>query len=206
MRLTQQITLALFFAPLSLRHLKKNSLVWLLSYLTLGLVVFSIFSWFLLENQDHIKQNILDYFFPQSWQNVSERLGVYLFESQAKVVLSNLVLSGSLVMASLFLFPIKEKYSAKFEQDLPVNNGSIKEFPLIMQALEETKLFIVYLAAQSIILWIGYYPYQWATITSIILSYLFLFFTFGLDFISPTLQRHRITYSLIIKSLLKKTF
>lgn len=200
----QQLLDGLINAPLSITKLKRNSAQWLLIYLFSGLVIFSLFSWFFINNQDAIKQNLLNYFFPQYWHNISEILTNFFFESQVKVVVANMILSGSLVVASIFLFPIKEKFSASFEKDSEFNNGKPHEFPLLYQAWEEIKLFIFYLAAQGVIFWIGYYPYQWASWLSIILSYLFLFFTFSLDFISPTLQRHRISYILILKVITTK--
>jgi len=200
----KQIKLATIDSPLSLRFMRKNSLRWGAVYSFSTFVVFSLFIWVMLSNQQVIKTILLDYLFPESWQSVSEQLADFLFESQTKVVVSNLILSGSLVLASIVLFPVKEKFSAEFERDANYCNGSVNEFPLILQAWEETKLFLLYLTAQSVILWIGYYPYQSTTILSIVLSYLFLFFTFGLDIISPTLQRHRINYSLMLKFLMTR--
>lgn len=202
----QQLKLALINAPRSLVNIKRGSLHWLMIYSMVGVIVFGLFFWLMLANQEVMKNALLDYLFPQSWHEISVKLADFLFESQTKTVLSNMILSGSLVMASMLLFPIKEKYSAEFEKDAGYNNGKAEEFPLIYQAWEEGKLFLLYLTAQSLILWIGYYPYQWSTWVSISLSYLFLFFTFGLDFISPTLQRHRTKYSLILKVLVKKPF
>lgn len=204
MTLTQQLKEALYLAPISLRKLRSGSLSWMLVYFLSGLAIFSLFTWVLLENQHAIKSAILNYFFPQSWHEISVQLGDFLFETQAKVVIGNMILGASLVVASIFLFPLKEKYSAQFEKDASYKNGPAREFPLLMQAWEETKLFLLYLTAQSVILWIGYYPYAVTKTIAIILSYLFLFFTFGLDFISPTLQRHRTAYTLILKVLWRK--
>jgi len=175
----------------------------MLIYFMAGLVVFGLFIWIMLSNQVAIKNAFVNYLFPESWHSISERLANWLFEAQAKTVLSNMILSGSLVMASIFLFPIKEKYSASFEKNADLNLGKNNEFPLLIQALEESKLFIFYITIQSIILWIGYYPFEWTKAISITLSYLFLFFTFGLDFISPTLQRHKTQYTLMLKVLIK---
>ncbi|MFT5692576.1 MAG: hypothetical protein ACI92E_001911 [Oceanicoccus sp.] len=205
MKLNEQMSHAFIRAPLSLALMSRLSGMWLVIYFSCGLVIFSAMSWFLLQNQESIKLLVLDYFFPQSWHRVSESLGLFFFESQAKVVLGNLIISGSLVIASIFLFPIKEKYSAKFEKDAAYNNGISQEFSLPRQALEEAKLFILFLTVQSVILWIGYYPYTWTTKLSVLLSYVALFFTFGLDFISPTLQRHKTSYALILKVLLKNS-
>ncbi|WP_144391891.1 hypothetical protein [Pleionea sediminis] len=150
-----------------------------------------------------MKQAILDYLFPESWHSLSEKLYSFFFESQSKQVLGNAILSGSLVIASIFLFPIKEKYSAVFEKEQGYPNGPYQEFPLWLQGIEETRLFLFYLTAQMIILWIGYYPYFWTEVISVSLSYFFLFYTFGLDIISPTLQRHRVKYSKINKLLFR---
>lgn len=204
MRLIQQFKEACYLAPLSLRKLGRSSLSWMAIYFLCGFAIFSIFTWLLLENQEAIKLTILNYFFPQSWHEISVKLGEFLFESQAKVVIGNSILGASLVVASIFLFPIKEKYSAQFEKDAGYKNGPSQEFPLLLQAWEETKLFLLYLTAQGVILWIGYYPYALTKAIAISLSYLFLFFTFGLDFISPTLQRHRTAYTLILKVLWRK--
>ncbi len=204
MSLLQQLKIALFHAPSSLLKLKRNSLHWMIIYCLSGIVIFGLFVWLMISNQVDIKNALLNYLFPQSWHGLSETLADFLFESQTKSVISNAILSGSLIFASIFLFPIKEKYSAEFEKEAKLNNVKVSEFPLIDQAGEEIKLFLIYLTAQSIILFIGYYPYQWTSWISMGFSYLFLFFTFGLDFISPTLQRHRTRYSLILKMLIKK--
>ncbi len=205
MQIIKQIHLATLEAPFSLFQLRRRSSLWLLFYLIIGFAAFALVTKLLLDNETHLKQIILDYLFPESWHVISEKLFQFFFESQAKVVLSNLILSSSLVASSVILFPIKEKLSSVFEREMKYPNGETDEFSLWHQALEETRLLLFYLTAQLCILWIGYYPYAWATITSIVLSYLFLFFTFGLDLIAPTLQRHRISYFLMFKGLIKNT-
>lgn len=204
MKLLKQFKLSLIDSTASLKLLRLNSIKWMVLYFTSGLLVFGAFIWLMLSNEVAIKNAFLDYLFPQSWHTISEQLADFLFESQTKTVLSNLILSGSLVMASIFLFPIKEKYSAAFEKDAKFHNGHKQEFSLAIQALEEVKLLLLYITVQSVILWVGYYPFEWTKFISISSSYLFLFFTFGLDFISPTLQRHKTQYSLILKTLLKQ--
>ncbi|MGX5173226.1 hypothetical protein ACUR5C_04255 [Aliikangiella sp. IMCC44653] len=204
MRLSQQFIQPLVKAPATLINIKAKSFTWMLAYLIAGLVIFSLFGWLLLENEIYLKNLLLDYLFPRSWHELSEELLLFFYESQAKAVLGNMIIGASLVVASIFLFPIKEYFSAAFEKEAGYANGPIKEFPLIKQAWEETRLLFFYVTAQSVILWIGYYPYPWAKISSLVLSYFFLFFTFGLDFISPTLQRHRLDYPIILKALIKQ--
>lgn len=201
-----QLYHALIASPFIIKRGKKLFFLSLLLYLTVGLIVFGSFSYYLIKNQDAIRQAVMSYFLPESWHFISDKLAHFFFESQTKTVLASMIISGSLVVASIILFPIKEYCSAKFELESEYNNGPKKEFPLWMQALEECKLFALYITAQSIIFAIGYYPYSWCSWTSNILSVLFLCFSFGLDFISPTLQRHRIRYTSIIKLLLKNIF
>ena len=172
-------------------------------YVSIAVIVFGGFSYILVENQDAIRQAVMDYLLPESWHGISERLVNFFFESQTKIVLVSMMISGSIVLASLILFPIKEFCSAKFEQESAYDNGPKKEFPLWMQGLEECKLFALYVAAQSVIFGVGYYPYEWCSWVSNVLSIFFLCYFFGLDFISPTFQRHRIHYSSIIKLLTK---
>jgi len=203
MTVLQQLKICLFDSFLSLKNIRAQTLIWLGIYYAIGLLVFGFLVWQLIENQMAIRNSVLDYLFPKSWHGVSDRLANFLYESQAKVVLGNLIISTSFVLASIFLFPIKEKLSQVFEKESNYHTGEYQEFSLFQQAIEESKLLLFYFSIQSLILWIGYYPYVWSTWLSIILSYCFLFFTFGLDFIAPTLQRHRTKYALILKTLFK---
>ncbi len=204
MNLIKQLKLPLVDSLVALTRLRKKSFLWLSIYGLSAIFIFGLIVWQMLIHEIWLKNILLDYFFPKSWHSLSQKLVDFLYQSQTKFVISNLILSGSLVLASIFLFPIKEKYSAVFEKEANFNNGEADEFPLLYQVWEEFKLLILYFSAQSVILWIGYYPYWWTTAISITLSYFFLFFTFGLDFISPTLQRHRVNYFLILKALLSR--
>lgn len=191
-------------SPLAIIRGSAPFYVALLSYLCLGLMIFGLFGYALVENQDAIKQAVMDYLLPESWHYLSNKMVGFFFESQTKVVLAGMIINGSLVVASILLFPLKEYCSARFEEAGAYANGPPKEFPLWLQALEESKLLLLYVTAQSVIFAIGYYPSQWCSWLSNGLSILFLCFSFGLDLIAPTLQRHRIRYSSIIKLLLRK--
>ncbi len=204
MNIASQIKEAFVSGPKSIVNLGNKSRLWLLTYLVLAVIVFGSVSALLLANEDSIRNALFSYIFPDSWHGLADWMEGFFFESQTKIVLIGMILSGSVVFASILLFPIKEKCSAVCEIESGLSEGSGKEFPLYLQALEETKLFILYLTAQLTILWIGYYPYPWASWLSSGLSILFLLFTFSLDLISPTLQRHRIAYSSILKLLAQK--
>jgi len=204
MQIVPQIKLALIDSQCAMRHMRKQSFSWMTIYLAIGLMLFALCSWQLLSHEQDIKNLILDYLFPQSWHSISEDIVRYFYEKQAKIVIANMILGASLVVASVFLFPIKEKFSEYFEREAGYQNGAKEEFPLWEQGIEEARILLLYLAAQCVILWIGYYPWPFTQWLSIGLSYFFLFFTFGLDFISPTLQRHKQSYAVILKALGKK--
>lgn len=188
-------------APFTLLQLKQRSALALIAYLVTAFVVFGCVALVLVHNEQALFQAVLDYLFPQNWHWSIEKLVDHFFENQAKIVLSSMILSGSLVAASILLFPLKEYVSAAFERDAGYQNGPAEEFSLLHQGLEEAKLLLLYVTMQMVIVWIGYYPYGFTQLLSAILSIAFLFFTFGLDLIAPTLQRHKLSYALILKVL-----
>ena len=112
MPIIYQLKLSLLDALVSLRFFNRKALSWGVIYSFSTILVFGLFVWLLTYYQTPIKAALLDYLFPKSWQSLSEQLANFLFESQTKIVLGNLILSGSLVLASITLFPIK---SSKFE-------------------------------------------------------------------------------------------
>ena len=91
----QQIKLATFDSFLSLKNIRAKTALWLGIYYFIGLLVFGFLVWQLTENQVFIKNSILDYLFPKSWHGISDMLANFLYESQAKVVLGNLIISTS---------------------------------------------------------------------------------------------------------------
>lgn len=204
MRITSQILTSLS-APLQIRRGSSAFFVGLIAYICLGLLIFGGVGYSLNENQDSLRQLLMDYFLPQSWHWAADKLMDFFLASQTKVVLVSMIISGALVVASVLLFPLKEYCSAQFERDLRESDTTPAEFPLWRQAMEEGKLLLLYLTAQSIIFAIGYYPYAWCDWLSSALSLLFLFFSFGLDLIAPTLQRHRLAYAPVIKLLLRNS-
>ena len=204
MNLLRSLSEALIHAPLSLRKCRQQSFVFMALYFCSATIIFSVTAYLLIQHEQELKSILLDYLIPKNWQSLSEQIVEFFFASQAKVVISSMIIGASLVFSSVLLFLLKEKYSSVFEREAGYENGPSQDYPLHIQAWEEIKLFLLYITAQLVILWIGYYPYPWANALSITLSFLFLFFTFGLDFISPTFQRHKIPYVVIVKFLVKK--
>ena len=205
MNLIDQSREALIKAPATVfLHDKKTAGVMAI-YLASAFVIFGGIAAMIIAKEAFFRAVIMDYFFPESWHSVADYLINFFFESQSKVVIASFIISSSLVFASLILFRLKEYCSACFEKK-HYDNGQSKDFPLWMQGAEEGKLLLLYMSAQSIILAIGYYPFLATKLIASILSILFLFFSFGLDLIAPTFQRHRIKYSLIIKVLCRNVW
>src|SRR3972149_2143130 len=63
------------------------------------------------------------------------------------------------------------------------------EFPLWHQAWEEIILFLLFLAAQGSIFWLGWTAEPWRRTAAIVASFTFPFASFGIGFLSPLLQR-----------------
>ncbi len=194
-----------FDALLSVTSLRRGNRTffqtWFL-YVGLALCLFTILALLANTYQAALYNALLNYLLPKSWHTMAGHLIPFFFESQTKIALASMIISGSLVVSSALLFPLKERCSQRYEKIIDPKNAS-QELPLTIQALEEGKLLIFYGAAQSLILGLGYYPYTITQVLSSGLSLLFLFFAFGIDFIAPTLQRHQIRYSTLIKLLLK---
>lgn len=203
MTIWQQFKLGAIYPFEAWRHLNRNASIPLVIYALAATLVFSAFSWFVVSHEQTFKQLLFDYLLPQSWHDLSHTIVTFFFESQTKIVLAGVIINGAIVLASICLFPVKEWCSKKFEHSLNSHTETQKDFPLWLQGIEEIKLLLLYITAQSIILAIGYYPYLWSTYLANTLSIGFLFYSFGLDFIAPALQRRRIKYTMIIKLLSK---
>ncbi len=188
-------------APKTVFQLKARAAAWLVKYLLTALAIFGLFACLILLNEDALRNALLNYLFPESWHGVMEKLVDFFFQSQAKMVLSCLIINVSIVIASVVLFPLKEGCSAAFERESGLHSEVVEEYPLIYQVWGEIKLFVLVTAAQLTALWIGYYAFEWTRWFSIILSLVILFFVFALDLISPTLQRHQVPYSIVLKVL-----
>jgi len=186
-------------APSCIARLPGRTYVWLGIYLALAAGLLSLVGYELIEHKEDLRQLVLDYLFPESWHFAARLLIDKFLASQQISVLINAAVGGSLLMVSLLLFPVKEAVSASYETRANLTGRPIEELPLWLQGWEEVKLALLYLAAQGIIFWIGYYPGN--EILSVVLSYAFLFSSFALDFLSPVFQRHRGRYSRIVKTL-----
>jgi hypothetical protein len=137
---------------------------------------------------------------PHDWKLTAKFLIKKLFGNQEQAVITNAVLSMSLMVVTITLFPLKEQVSAKLEEEAKLLDEPFDEHPLWFEAWEEIKLFLAMIAAQATIFWIGYSDDPWRRTTATVLSYVVLFAGVGFDFLSPILQRHRQRYSVMVKT------
>lgn len=194
----------MLLAPAAIARGSRPFYGWLGLYALTALAIFGGLALLVLFNQVNIKNLLFEYLFPENWHWVTEKLVHFFYQAQTKVVLASMIISASLIVTSALLFPLKEHCSITLERDIHPQQPP-RALPLWLQALEESKLIVLYIAAQAVILGIGYYPYDWTKWLSSLLGMLFLFFTFGLDFIAPPLQRHGARYVAITQLLLKFT-
>ena len=188
-------------APSCIARLPARTYLWLGIYVVLAGGLLALVGHELVKHKDDLRQLVMDYLLPESWHFAGGLLIDRFLASQELSVLVNAAVGGSLLLVSLLLFPIKEAVSASYETRANLTGQPIEELPLWLQGWEEVKLVLLYLAAQGLIFWIGYYPGN--EILSVVLSYGFLFFSFAIDFLSPVFQRHQGRYSRIIKTLLR---
>lgn len=184
------------FAPLRLRG---RALALLLVYVLAAAGLLALTAALLLAHQDDLRKALLSYLFPESWHFAADLLVTRFLASQSKAVIVNAAVSGTLVGISVLLFPLKEKVSAAFERESALTTDPIDEFPLWRQALEEGKLVFIYLTAQLSIFWLGYPPDPTRRKLALVLSFLYLFCTFTIDFAGPLFQRHKLSYARILE-------
>jgi hypothetical protein len=198
---TQQLYLAGVEAPIAARKLRARSSVWLAIYIAAAAGILGLVGWQLVAHEGELAQLALDYVIPRDWQFAIRTLAHKFFAQQEQLILVNAVITAALLVVQATLFPIKEQVSAALEVDAALVDEPIAEFPIWFQAWEEIKLFLALLAAQGSIFWLGYTDDPVRRKLAVVISFLVLATNVGIDFLSPVLQRHKLRYSQIIKSL-----
>ncbi len=188
-------------APASLFRLPAKTWGFFFIYLGLCAVVLGIAGALMARSEGVLKGVFLAYLLPESWRGALGLVVDRFFEVQLRTVIANATITGALLLVTLLLFPIKEMLSASFEKEAALIDDPVREHPLWLQAWEEVKLFLAFLAIQGSVFWIGYSPSSWRGIAANVVSYGFLFVSFSIDFVSPPLQRHEGCYSRILKTL-----
>ena len=195
---------AAVLSPLAILRLPRRAWALLITYIASAAALLYFARWLLLEYEGALTQLVLDYLFPSSWHFAAELVIERYFAAQERVVVINLVIASALMLVTVLLFWLKELVSAAFESDAKLTSKPVQEHPLWEQAWQEIKLLLLFFAVQGSIFWIGYQPSATWKKTAVALSYLFLFFTYAIDFVSPVFQRHLGHYSRIMKTLVAK--
>jgi hypothetical protein len=191
-------------APLCVARLPPRTWALLALYAALATGVLGAVAWAVREYEGGLRRLVLSYVLPESWQFAAEYVVDRFFAAQQGIVLTNAIIAGSLALVTVLLFYVKELVSLSYEQGAALTGEPVRELPLWMQAWEEIKLFLLFLAVQGSIFWIGYGAGEWRAIASVTLSYAFLFYMFAIDFLSPVMQRHQGRYSTILKTLARR--
>lgn len=197
--MTRGLLAAVIRGPASIVRLRARGAIWFAVYLGAAALLLGLVARELAVHRDDLIGAMASYLLPSSWTWAGERLIDYFVRSQLRDVLVNAVIGLSLVVVQIFLFPVKEKLSATFEKEARLTMTEPRDLPLWLQAVEELQLFFLFLTAQMCIFWIGYPPEPWRKQLAVVLSYLYLFGSFGVDFLSPILQRHTLRYSTMFK-------
>jgi Late embryogenesis abundant protein len=201
-----QLALAAAHAPMAARRLKKRSATWLLAYLGACAVLLGIVATLIVDHKGDLVDAAMNYLLPDEWHFASKLLVDNFFAAQEQVVITNAAIVASLLLVQITLFPLKEHVSLTLEEDNALLADPIEEHPLWFQAWEEIKLFIAMLAAQGTIFWIGYSQDPKRRLAAAVLSFVVMFASVGIDFLSPILQRHKLRYSAILKTLFAHPF
>lgn len=190
-----------FVAPARMRSATARAL---LAWLLAAAVVLGAGSWLVLAHADAARRAVLGFLLPSDWVDVAEVLVESFFGPELRRAAISLAVGGAFVLVAVLLFPLKERASAAFERESGATNGRAPaEYPLWFQALEEARLVIVYLALSLAVFWVGYEPVPWRRTLATWLGHLVLAITIALDYIAPTLQRHRVSYARTARVLLR---
>jgi hypothetical protein len=198
----EQLRHALVESPKAIFRLPAATWVFAGFYMMACAVLCVLLSAGLAANDGRLGQAAVAWLFPDSWHFVVSGMGEFFFHSQSLQVLVNMAVAGSVVLVSITLFPLKEHLSHSYEKEAGLTAESVKPLPLHIEAWEETKLVLLYLTCMMSIFWVGYHPAPWRQNLALCLSTCFVAFTFAIDFLSPTLFRHRMRYTTVIKALI----
>lgn len=188
-------------SPAALFRLPRKSWGFLALYLGASALLLGGIGLLLRARRGELRDLLYAYLFPEGWHGALDLLLEHFFLTQQRVVLINAVITASLVAVTVLLFPVKEWLSASFERHGRLTREPAREHPLHRQAWQEIKLFLLFIAVQGTIFMLGYPPVPALKTAAAALGYLFLFFTFAVDFVSPVLQRHQGFYSQILRIL-----
>jgi hypothetical protein len=196
-----QLAHALWHGPLALAKLRRRGWTWFAVYLLLCALILGVVARLLVAYKGDLVEVLVRYVFPTDWAFAGRMLVDRLIDAQDPAVIVNAAIGASLVVVQVLLFPVKEQLSATFEREASLVAEPGRSLSLVVEAWEEIKLFLAFVAAQMSIFWIGYSSDPARKELAMALSYLYLFGSFGVDFLTPVLQRHGHRYGTMLKVL-----
>lgn len=203
MTLRAQLRVALLEAPRAAFRVRGRA-AWLsLLYLVLAAVILGAVAVAIAASEGDVRRALVAWLFPSEVQGAADLVATYLLEAQTRAVLTNLLISASLLLVSLLLFRVKERLSAAIEADEGLLAGRPHdELPWWKEGLEEVKLIAFYVALFFVVFAIGHGSAPWRRELATALSYAVMFLTFAIDFGAPTPQRHGARYGQVLRALL----
>jgi hypothetical protein len=197
----EQLHHALVESPKAILRLPSASWVFAGFYMTACAILCVLLTATMATNEGRVGEVALGWLFPESWHFVISGMGEFFLRSQSLQVLVNMAVAGSVVLVSITLFPLKEHLSHSYEKEAGLTDESVNPLPLHVEAWEETKLLLLYATCFMSVFWVGYHPSPWRQHLATVLSTTFVALTFAIDFISPTLFRHRMRYTTVFRAL-----
>ncbi|MCA9517307.1 MAG: LEA type 2 family protein [Myxococcales bacterium] len=205
MTLGGQLRVAFVEAPRAIFRVRGRAAALMLLYLALAGVILGGVAAAIAASEGDVRRALVAWLFPAEAQGAADFVATYLLKAQTRAVLMNLLVSASLLVVSLVLFRVKERFSAAIEAAEGLSGGRPDDgLPWWHEALEEVKLVFFYLALFFAVFAIGHDPAPWRRALSTGLSYAVMFLTFAIDFGAPTPQRHGARYGQVLRALLAR--
>ena len=153
--------------------------------------------------QDALRRAVLGFVLPDDWIAAGDHL-LKGFIRDHRPAMINLMVSALVVVVPALTFPLKEWVSARFEQHLHRDDPDWRapaEHPLWIQALHEGLLLVIFAVISLAALRVTVTP-GWGRV-GFWLTNGVLAFSLAVDFIGPTLSRHRTSPTALYRVLFR---
>lgn len=183
--------------------MNRRVLIPLAIYVAAIAAVFGVLGALVAAEQDGLRRAVLGFFLPDDWIAAGDHL-LRGFIRDHRPAMVNLLVSALVVVVPALTFPLKEWASARFEQHLHRDEpdwAAPPEHPLWRQALEEGLLLLIFAALSLTVLRVTVTP-GWGRIGYWLTNGV-LAFSLAVDFIGPTLSRHRTPPTAIYRILFR---
>jgi hypothetical protein len=192
---------AVLKSALCLRALPARTWRWIGLYVLTGSALLGLIVFLWRTFEDDIEASLTAYFFPDSWGSIARWIMRRLLAAQTAPLVVSAVASLAGLLVTLLLFPLKSRISASYDAERGLAPEPPQEMTLRVEAWEEVKLFLAFLALQASLFWLGYFEIPALKVIAAILSYGVLFATYAINFIAPLWQRRHGYYSQTVKAL-----